>query len=182
MPFPPQSSAIVNDVGNYFESLADDPAFNSVVNDVVTELPAILPSSDLAALTTLVAELPALESAAVSEALANPSVFVTELNTAIAEVNGVISSAPFYSEIVAEEYSIIAAVESIGYKDLVTGTGTVSAFATSTANATALSPPSLTASSTIAPFTGAASRMNGVQAVFGCAAAAAGAIVGIAAL
>ena len=93
-----------------------------------------------------------------------------------------IASAPFYSEVLAEEYSIVAAIESIGTKDLVTGTGTVSAFATSTANATGLVPPSLTASSTIAQFTGAAPQISGVQAVFGGAVAAAGAIVAIIAM
>ena len=147
-----------------------------------SELPAFLPSSDLPALTTLVAELPALESAVGSEALASPSVFVTEFNSAIAAANSVIASAPFYSEVLAEEYSIVAAIESIGYKDLVTGTGTVSAFATSTANATALVSPSLTASSTISQFTGAAPRLNDARTILGCAIAAAGAIVGIATL
>ncbi|KAL9120988.1 MAG: hypothetical protein Q9187_002452 [Circinaria calcarea] len=173
---PSQESALVEDVENYVSTLVNDP--------VVSQLATAIPTSLLPVLGS-VAEQFADETVALSIA-GNPTALAAGVSSLVNIVNSAVATQPFYTDLLAFETRVAGELQSIAAENLgvATATGTASSgfvsgpssMITASPNATAIVSPSLTSSSTISGFTGAAMPMvkGGVQAVMGAAAAAAG--------
>lgn len=167
-------------MGNYLFTLISDP--------VVSQLATAIPTSLLPALQSAAGEF--ADPTVAASIYANPTALAAELSSLVDIASPVLATQSFYTDLLAFQTRVAGELQSIAAENLGVATATATATATGSSsfmsgpsslittspNATAIVSPSLTSSSTIGEFTGAAMPMvkGGVQAVMGAAAAAAG--------